>query len=151
MAYTMTNGVNTKVVSSDAQKDELIAHGWTVASGSASETSYDVHDYTNPTPRTFKGVGLNGQKAGSLAAVAIAATEGADQPTYEYLMKLAREHGEETPAAAYSTGFKVVSALPGSSQSATTVYVLTAYDSTNSKQPGLYVYANSAWAAYDPQ
>ena len=140
MPYTLTNGASTKIVDSNIQKDELVRQGWTVADGSAeANLPFNQEDkVTNPTLGAFKGVGRAGEAPGTLAEACLKATEGTDQATYEFLIDTMRKGEGIVPAG--STEVNVVSALPGAAASGyvNKTYVLTARDTTYSKDPGVY-------------
>ena len=147
MAFTLTNGAATKVVEAAWQKDELIQRGWKLQGGTAG-TATDIHNFTNPTPKDFKGVGFAGETPGSFAYVAKAATEGATQPQYEALADIANKYGDMVPdATTYTKGIVTVATLP-SQPDAATVYLLTAKDAATGTMPGVYVYKNSKWTEY---
>lgn len=145
MAFKMVNGAAVMNVNTTEQRDSLIAKGWTCESGSAGD-AYNVHDYSNPTPLDFKGVGLEGEVPGTIGYVAKKATEGATPAQYEALVDMARNYGGHKPDDTY-TDIVTVSAFPASPV-ATTVYLLSEKDATTGTAPGVYVYKDNAWTAY---
>lgn len=150
MAFSLVNGAAVKTVATVDQRDELIARGWELKDGSAS-TAPDLNNFTNQTPRDFKGIGFEGEPVGSIAYVAKKATEGATQEDYEGLKDVIQKYGSHIPdAETYTNGISIVSALPTSSQSATTIYLLKNKYVASKKtyEPGCYIYKGSAWVEY---
>jgi hypothetical protein len=148
MSFTLTNGAATKVVEAEWQKDELIQRGWHLKAGGTAGTATDIHNFTNPTPKDFKGVGFAGETPGSFAYAAKAATEGATQPQYEALADIANKYGDMVPdAKTYTKGIETVATLPSTGDAAK-VYLLTVKDTAKGTMPGAYVYKDSKWTEY---
>ena len=82
MAFTLMNGASRKTVNAEWQKDELIQRGWTLVGGAAGEET-NIHNYTNPTPKDFKGIGFEGEDPKSIGYFAKKLSEGATQKEYE--------------------------------------------------------------------
>ena len=143
--FTLTKGAAVKTVSTQAQCDNLVAMGWTLQGGTAG-TAYDPHDFSNPTPQDFKGIGLGGEAPNTVGYAAKKATQGADKDTYAGLVEIMHKDGEKVIPSSY-TEIKTVSELPASGQSATTVYLLVKKDATAKLEPGAYIYKNSKWTA----
>lgn len=144
MAYTLVKGAAVQQVSTDAQRDNLIALGWVLKEGSASETPYDVHDFSNPTPQDFKGIGFNGENPKSVAYLCKQLTQGADKETYDGLVEIMHRQGEVVPTEA----IEVVAALPASGED-NKCYLLTKKDAITGLTPNVYVYADGAWKVYN--
>lgn len=142
MAFTLTKGAAVKTVSTQAQCDNLVAMGWTLNGGTAG-TAYDPHDYSNPTPQDFKGIGLGGEAPNTIGYAAKKATQGADKDTYAGLVEIIHKYGDFPVASGKK--IETVAVLPTSNQSTTTVYLLTHKDATAGLAPGAYIYSNSKW------
>ena len=148
MAFTLNYGAAYKTVQTEAQRDELIARGWTLAEGGTAGEAYDPHNYTDPTPREFKGVGFEGEDPASIAYAAKKATEGvANQAQYEALNDIIHDFGDHIPPETY-TEIVTVAALPASDQKTTTVYLLVEKDATAGLAPGAYIYSDGKWVPY---
>ena len=148
MAFTLTNGAATKVVEAEWQKDELVRRGWHLQAGGTAGTATDIHNFTNPTPKDFKGVGFAGETPGSFAYAAKAGTEGATQAQYDALADIANKYGNTVPdSKTYTKGIVTVATLPASGDTAT-VYLLTVKDAVKGTLPGAYVYKDSKWTEY---
>lgn len=147
MAFTLMNGASRKTVNAEWQKDELIQRGWTLVGGTAGEET-NIHNYTNPTPKDFKGIGFEGEDPKSIGYAAKAATEGATQKEFEGLNDIMHKYGNLIPdSATYSKGIETVAALPASGDAAT-VYLLTVKDATTGKPAGVYAYRDGEWKDY---
>ncbi len=148
MAFTLNYGAAYKTVNTEAQRDELIARGWTLAEGGTAGEAYDPHNYTDPTPRDFKGIGLEGEDPASIAYAAKKATEGvASQAQYEALNDIIHTYGDHVPPETF-TKIETVAALPASDQKTATVYLLVEKDVTTGLKPGAYIYSGSKWVVY---
>lgn len=148
MAFTLNYGAAYKTVNTEAQRDELIARGWTLAEGGTAGEAYDPHNYTDPTPRDFKGVGFEGEDPASIAYAATKATEGVtSQEQYEALDDIKHTYGDHVPPETY-TEIVTVAALPASGQSETTIYLLIEKDTTAGFKPGAYIYSDGKWVVY---
>ena len=145
--FTLTKGAAVKTVSTQAQCDNLVAMGWALQEGGTAGTAYDVHDFSNPTPQDFKGIGLGGEAPNTIAYAAKMATRGVDKEGYASLVDIIHEYGETVIPSSY-TKVETVSVLPTSGQSATTVYLLTHKDATEKLAPGAYIYKNSKWTKF---
>jgi hypothetical protein len=147
MGFILKNGAATKVVNAEWQRDELIQRGWELVGGTAG-TETDIHNYTNPTPKDFKGVGFEGEAPGSIAYVAKAATEGATQAQYAGLKAIINKYGDAVPnAETYTKGITTVTTLPSTGDTAT-VYLLTVKDAAKGITPGAYVYSGGKWVEF---
>jgi hypothetical protein len=142
MAFTLINGASRKTVNTEWQRDELIQRGWTLEGGTAG-TATDIHNYTNPTPKEFKGIGFEGEAPNSIGYVAKKKTEGATQKQFEGINDIIHKYGNVIPEAEMVT----VSALPSSGDESK-VYLLIEKDTIAGKPAGVYVYKDSAWADY---
>ena len=140
MAFTLVNGASRKTVNAEWQKNELIQRGWTLVGGTAGEET-NIHNYTNPTPKDFKGVGFEGEDPKSIGYAAKKLTEGATQKQYEGLNDIIHKYGNVIPDAEIET----VSELPGTGD-ASKVYMLIEKTATN--PAGVYVFKDGAWKAY---
>lgn len=143
MAYTLVKGAAIQQVSTDAQRDNLINLGWTLKEGAASDTPYDVHDFSNPTPQDFKGIGFGGENPKSIAYICKQQTQGSDKETYDGLVEIMHRQGEVVP----TEEIEVVAALPASGE-ADKCYLLTKKDATTGNTPNAYTYADGAWKVY---
>ncbi len=148
MAFVLHNGASRKTVNTEWQRDELIQRGWILEAGGTAGEATDIHNYTNPTPKDFKGIGFEGEDPNSIGYAAKAATEGATQKEFEGLNDIMHKYGNLIPdSATYSKGIETVAALPASGDAAT-VYLLTVKDATTGNQPGAYVFADNKWTEY---
>ena len=140
MAFTLVNGASRKTVNAEWQKNELIQRGWTLVGGTAGEET-NIHNYTNPTPKDFKGVGFEGEDPKSIGYAAKKLTEGATQKQYEGLNDIIHKYGNVVP----NTDITVVSALDDTGD-ASKVYMLI--EKTAAHPAGVYVFKDGAWKAY---
>lgn len=148
MAFTLINGASRKTVNTEWQRDELVQRGWTLEAGGVAGTATDIHNFTNPTPKDFKGIGFEGEDPKSIGYAAKKQTEGATQKEFEGLNDIMHKYGDIIPdAATYSGGIETVAALPSSGEE-TKVYLLTVKDTVKGKIPGAYIYKDGAWTDY---
>ena len=145
MAFTLVNGASRKTVNTEWQRDELVQRGWTLEGGSAG-TATDIHNFTNPTPKDFKGIGFEGEDPKSIGYFAKKKTEGATQKEFEGLNDIIHKYGDVIPADTY-TKMETVASLSGVDE-ANTVYLLLQKDAATGKPAGVYVYKDGAAVPY---
>jgi hypothetical protein len=144
MAFTLMNGASRKTVNAEWQKDELIQRGWTLVGGTAGEET-NIHNYTNPTPKDFKGIGFEGEDPKSIGYFAKKLSEGATQKEYEGINDIIHKYGNVVPAD--GAEIETVGNLSGTGD-ADKVYLLLTKDTATGKPAGVYVYKNGAWTDY---
>lgn len=142
MAFTLMNGASRKTVNAEWQKDELIQRGWTLVGGTAGEET-NIHNYTNPTPKDFKGIGFEGEDPKSIGYAAKKLTEGCTQKEYEGINDIIHKYGNVVPEGEIET----VATLP-SSGDATKAYLLLTKDAATGKPAGVYAYRDGEWKDY---
>ena len=144
MAFTLMNGASRKTVNAEWQKDELIQRGLTLVGGAACEET-NIHNYTNTTPKDFKGIGFEGEDPKSIGYFAKKLSEGATQKEYEGINDIIHKYGNVVPAD--GAEIETVDKLSGTGD-ADKVYLLLTKDTATGKPAGVYVYKNGAWTDY---
>lgn len=144
MAFTLMNGASRKTVNAEWQKDELIQRGWTLVGGTAGEET-NIHNYTNPTPKDFKGIGFEGEDPKSIGYAAKKLTEGCTQKEYEGINDIIHKYGNVVPEDGVT--IETIGTLNGTGE-ANKVYLLLTKDAESGKPAGVYVYKDGAWTDY---
>lgn len=145
MAVTLQNGAAYKTVDSVTYAEELKRQGWTVASGSITEdkTMDTLHNFSDQTAPTFRGIGHDGESTSTLGFLMKEASVGLTKTSD---LKALINAFDPAVAAGAFTKIGVVAALPTTGQSQTTIYVLTVQDGSNA--PGTYKYNGTAYVQY---